>query len=78
MRRGLTREDIRIRYRREWRDLCMMLRFLTRKRLSRAIGISAGYLSDILNHNRAPGPSVLQFLEEARQLRKGGKHGRES
>ena len=36
--------------------------FESRAQAAKALGISPQYLSDILNHRRRPGPSVLRAL----------------
>lgn len=34
----------------------------SQKALADEMGISAVYLSDVLNHRRSPGPAILSFL----------------
>lgn len=35
----------------------------SQKALATQIGVSAAYLSDVLNGNRVPGPSILRFYK---------------
>lgn len=44
------------------------LQSITQKALARELGVSQGYLSDILQERREPGPKVLKALKLKRRI----------